>query len=374
MSQSKSNVKSSCVLFYVVKLLCVLCCCVFLSAKMRFVLQIHKYVTQSLHRPYEHTQTIKSCARRSHEAQIIDGKAIAEKIKTELKEKIAEFVAQGNRSPTLTAILVGNDPASQTYVKNKMIAAKTVGIVSNTIQLPETTSQEELFNCIKKLNNDAEVDGILVQLPVPNHINERIICNAVASSKDVDGFNEVNIGRLALDMNTIIPATPLGVYELLRRTEIPTIGKNVVVIGRSKNVGMPTAMLLHTDGHHELKGMDATVTICHRNTPPDQLKKHCQGADIIITAVGKPGLVQMDMVKPGACVIDIGITRIPAKEPGKTKLVGDVDFEEVRKVAGHITPVPGGVGPMTVAMLMSNTFMVAKALAKAGQVNGFSSD
>ncbi|XP_004518005.1 bifunctional methylenetetrahydrofolate dehydrogenase/cyclohydrolase, mitochondrial isoform X2 [Ceratitis capitata] len=305
----------------------------------------------------------------SQEAKIIDGKDIANKIKDELKEQISQYVAQGNRSPTLTAILVGSDPASQTYVKNKMIAAKYVGIVSNTIELPESTTQDELLNSIKKLNMDTGVDGILVQLPVPNHIDERTICNAVAPSKDVDGFNEVNVGRLALDMKTIVPATPLGVYELLRRTEISTFGKNVVVIGRSKNVGMPTAMLLHTDGNHESRGLDATVTICHRNTPPEQLRRHCKYADIIITAVGKPGLVQRDMVKPGACIIDIGITRVAAKEPGKTKLVGDVDFEEVRKVAGHITPVPGGVGPMTVAMLMSNTFMVAKTLAKARQVN-----
>uniref|UniRef100_A0A0K8U8R4 methenyltetrahydrofolate cyclohydrolase n=1 Tax=Bactrocera latifrons TaxID=174628 RepID=A0A0K8U8R4_BACLA len=289
----------------------------------------------------------------SHEAKIIDGKAIADKIKNELKEKISDYIAQGNRAPRLTAILIGTDPASQTYVKNKMLAAKTVGIISNTIDLADTTSQEEVLQYIRKLNGDTTVD---------------------APSKDVDGFNEINVGRLALDMKSIVPATPLGVYELLRRTEIPTFGKNVVVIGRSKNVGMPTAMLLHTDGRHVSKGMDATVTICHRNTPPEQLKKHCQNADIIITAVGKPGLVRRDMVKAGACVIDIGITRIPGTEPGKTKLVGDVDFDEVRKVAGHITPVPGGVGPMTVAMLMSNTFMVAQTLAKTKLSTGFGSD
>ncbi|XP_067633664.1 bifunctional methylenetetrahydrofolate dehydrogenase/cyclohydrolase, mitochondrial-like isoform X5 [Eurosta solidaginis] len=309
-----------------------------------------------------------------HGAQIIDGKAIADEMKNELRQKITQYVALGNRSPTLTAVLVGKDPASQTYVKNKMLAAKTVGIVSNTLELPETTTQDELLSCIKKLNNDINIDGVLVQLPVPNHIDERTICNAVSPFKDVDGFNEVNVGRLALDMKSIIPATAAGVYELLRRYKIPTFGKNVVVIGRSKNVGMPTAMLLHTDGRHESKGMDATVTICHRNTPPDQLKTFCQGADIIVTAVGKPGLVQSDMVKPGACVIDVGITRLPAKEPGKTKLVGDVDFDEVRKVAGHITPVPGGVGPMTVAMLMRNTFMVARNLAKTRQVNDLCND
>lgn len=345
----------------------------FLRVKIRFALHICNYTTQPIGL-IKCKHVTKSFSCNSHEAKLIDGKAIADKIKNELKEKISDYVAQGNRPPQLTAILVGKDPASQTYVKNKMLAAKAVGIKSNTIELPDTTSQDELLERISKLNNDTSVDGILVQLPVPEHIDERTICNAVAPSKDVDGFNEINVGRLALDMKSIVPATPLGVYELLRRTEIPTFGKNVVVIGRSKNVGMPTAMLLHTDGRHESKGMDATVTICHRNTPPEQLKKHCQNADIIITAVGKPGLVRRDMVKTGACIIDIGITRVPGKEPGKTKLVGDVDFDEVRKVAGHITPVPGGVGPMTVAMLMSNTFMVAQSLAKTKITNGFGSD
>ncbi|XP_054081803.1 bifunctional methylenetetrahydrofolate dehydrogenase/cyclohydrolase, mitochondrial isoform X2 [Zeugodacus cucurbitae] len=344
----------------------------FLRVKIRFALHICNYTTQTISL-IKCKHVTKSFSCNSHEAKLIDGKAIADKIKNELKEKISDYVAQGNRPPQLTAILVGNDPASQTYVKNKMLAAKAVGIKSNTIELPDTTSQDELLERISKLNNDTSVDGILVQLPVPEHIDERTICNAVAPSKDVDGFNEINVGRLALDMKSIVPATPLGVYELIRRTEIPTFGKNVVVIGRSKNVGMPTAMLLHTDGRHESKGMDATVTICHRNTPPEQLKKHCQNADIIITAVGKPGLVRRDMVKTGACIIDIGITRVPGKEPGKTKLVGDVDFD-VRKVAGHITPVPGGVGPMTVAMLMSNTFMVAQSLAKTKITNGFGSD
>uniref|UniRef100_A0A0K8VNY1 methenyltetrahydrofolate cyclohydrolase n=1 Tax=Bactrocera latifrons TaxID=174628 RepID=A0A0K8VNY1_BACLA len=324
----------------------------FLRLKIRYALQICNCTTQPMSL-LKCKHVTKSFSFSSHEAKIIDGKAIADKIKNELKEKISDYIAQGNRAPRLTAILIGTDPASQTYVKNKMLAAKTVGIISNTIDLADTTSQEEVLQYIRKLNGDTTVD---------------------APSKDVDGFNEINVGRLALDMKSIVPATPLGVYELLRRTEIPTFGKNVVVIGRSKNVGMPTAMLLHTDGRHVSKGMDATVTICHRNTPPEQLKKHCQNADIIITAVGKPGLVRRDMVKAGACVIDIGITRIPGTEPGKTKLVGDVDFDEVRKVAGHITPVPGGVGPMTVAMLMSNTFMVAQTLAKTKLSTGFGSD
>lgn len=215
---------------------------------------------------------------------------------------------------------------------------------------------------IEELNNDTTVDGILVQLPLPEHINERKICNTVSCDKDVDGFNEKNVGRLCLDMNTLIPCTPLGVQELIKRENIETFGKNVVVCGRSKNVGMPISMLMHADGRNDTCAMDATVTICHRFTPPEQLKVFCKLADIIITATGVPGLITADMVKPGAAVIDVGITRVIDKN-GKSKLVGDVDFDEVRKVAGHITPVPGGVGPMTVAMLMKNTFIAAKNLA-----------
>lgn len=236
------------------------------------------------------------------------------------------------------------------------------------------------------MNKDETVDGILVQLPLPSHINERKICNAVSYEKDVDGFNECNMGRMCLDMKSMIPCTPLGVIELLRRVGIKTYGKNAVVIGRSKNVGMPIAMLLHADGRNETGGMDATVTICHRFTPEEELKKHCKLADIIISATGVPRLIRGNMIKPGACVIDIGITRITDEVTGKTKLVGDVDFEgkflriyvspvdiffvsfeEVRKVAGYITPVPGGVGPMTVAMLMSNTVAAAKNFVEAKQ-------
>lgn len=298
--------------------------------------------------------------RISTMATIIDGKKISQDIQSELKEEVSEWIAKGNRKPHLTAVLVGEDPASEIYVRNKMTAAKNVGIDSETKRLPPTISEDDLLAEIKKLNEDPNVDGIIVQLPVPPHIDEYKVCNAVCPQKDVDGFNEVNIGRLCLDVGHLIPCTPLGVYELLRRYKIDTFGKNAVVVGRSKHIGMPMAMLLHTDGKLGHLGLDATVTICHRYTPPEELKKHCLQADIIVVATGIPHLIKADMVKPGACVIDVGITRIKDPEGGKDKLVGDVDFENVKKVAGSITPVPGGVGPMTVAMLLKNTLLAAK--------------
>uniref|UniRef100_A0A182PVB4 methenyltetrahydrofolate cyclohydrolase n=1 Tax=Anopheles epiroticus TaxID=199890 RepID=A0A182PVB4_9DIPT len=285
-------------------------------------------------------------------AKLIDGKQIASDIREELRKNIDLWKAEGHRAPQLTAILIGDDPASGTYVKSK------------TERYGTEITEEQLLNRIYELNNDDAVDGILIQLPVPNHIDERKICNSVSCDKDVDGFNERNIGRLCLDMNTLIPCTPLGVQELIKRAGIETFGKNAVVVGRSKNVGMPIAMLLHADGRNDTCAMDATVTICHRFTPPEELKRFCRTADIIVTATGVPGLIKSDMVKEGATVIDVGITRITDAATGKAKLVGDVDFDEVRKIAGYITPVPGGVGPMTVAMLMKNTIIAAKNLAK----------
>lgn len=222
-----------------------------------------------------------------------------------------------------------------------MKAANDVGIKSTTKLLPSTTSESELLKIIDELNNDDGVDGILVQLPLPDHISERKICNSVCCEKDVDGFNEKNVGRLCLDMNTLIPCTPMGVQELIKRSSIETFGKHAVVVGRSKNVGMPIMMLLHADGRNDTCAMDATVTICHRFTPPDELKKFCKTADIIVVAAGVPGLIRADMVKPGAAVIDVGLSRIKDEKTGKSKLVGDVDFDEVKKVAGLITPVPG---------------------------------
>lgn len=308
--------------------------------------------------------------------KLIDGKRIAAEIRDELKVKVDEWVAAGHRRPHLTAILVGDDQASQTYVKKKMEAAADVGVTSRTVREPSTISEETLIQLIDDLNNDSTVDGILVQLPLPNHINERRICNKVSCEKDVDGFNEKNVGRLCLDMNTLIPCTPLGVQELLKRENIETFGKNVVVCGRSKNVGMPIAILMHADGRNDTAAMDATVTICHRFTPRERLIEFCRMADIIITATGVPKLITADMIKPGATVIDVGITRV-VDANGKSKLVGDVDFDAVKEVAGYVTPVPGGVGPMTVAMLMKNTFIAAKNLAgyrAASPVSGISAD
>ncbi|XP_053392925.1 bifunctional methylenetetrahydrofolate dehydrogenase/cyclohydrolase, mitochondrial-like [Mercenaria mercenaria] len=293
-------------------------------------------------------------------AKIIDGKKMAQTIKDEVKEEVAKITATGKRPPHLSVILVGENPASKTYVKNKFKAAEYTCINSELINLPADTKEEELLSLINKLNNDDNVDGVLVQLPVPDHITEKRVMNSVAPHKDVDGFHTLNVGCFCVDEKAFIPATPAGVMEMLRRTGIETFGKNAVVCGRSKNVGMPLAMLLHADGKYETKAGDATTTICHRYTPPEQLRNFTKTADIIIVATGIPGLVTADMIKEGCTVIDIGINRVKDERTGKMKLVGDVDFEDVSKKAGYITPVPGGVGPMTVAMLMKNTLQAYK--------------
>uniref|UniRef100_A0A4W3H5T8 Uncharacterized protein n=1 Tax=Callorhinchus milii TaxID=7868 RepID=A0A4W3H5T8_CALMI len=306
-------------------------------------------------------QWLEHLARKS-EAVIISGRKLAKQIRGEAKVDVERWVAAGNRRPHLSVILVGDNPASHSYVRNKTKAAADVGITSETILKPGSVTEQELLGLIDKLNNDQKVDGLLVQLPLPEHLNERKICNAVSPGKDVDGFHVINVGRMCLDQNAMLPATPCGVWEIIQRTGIPTLGKNVVVAGRSKNVGMPIAMLLHTDGRHERPGGDATVTISHRYTPKEQLREHTKLADIIVAAAGIPNLITADMVKEGAAVIDVGINRVEDPVTGKAKLVGDVDFEEVRKKASYITPVPGGVGPMTVAMLMKNTIIAAKRL------------
>ncbi|XP_062873904.1 bifunctional methylenetetrahydrofolate dehydrogenase/cyclohydrolase, mitochondrial [Trichomycterus rosablanca] len=296
------------------------------------------------------------------EAVVISGRKLARQIREEARADVEEWVAAGNRRPHLSVVLLGDDPASHSYVLNKTRAAADVGITSETILKSSSTSEEDLLELIDKLNSDPRVDGLLVQLPLPEHIDERRICNAVCPGKDVDGFHVVNVGRMCLDQMSMLPATPWGVWEIIKRTGIPTLGKNVVVAGRSKNVGMPIAMLLHTDGRHERPGGDATVTISHRYTPKEQLQQHTKIADIIVAAAGIPNLITADMIKEGAAVIDVGINRIHDPLTGKERLVGDVDFEGVRKKAGYITPVPGGVGPMTVAMLMKNTIKAAKNL------------
>ncbi|XP_033217911.1 bifunctional methylenetetrahydrofolate dehydrogenase/cyclohydrolase, mitochondrial isoform X3 [Belonocnema kinseyi] len=292
------------------------------------------------------------------EAAIIDGNNIAKQIEKEVRTSVESWIKSGKRRPKLVAIIVGDDPASKVYVSRKVKVAKAVGIDAETITFDKSISQKHLLKAIENLNKDTSVDGILVQLPIPKSINEREICEAVTPAKDVDGFHSENMGKLSVDNDSIVPATALGVIELIQRTKVDTFGKNAVVIGRSKHVGLPIALLLHSDSKGVSGALDMTTTICHRHTPPEELKKFTRLADVVVAAAGVPGLVKKDMVKPGACVIDVGITRVDT-ESGQ-KLLGDVDYESVKEIAGHITPVPGGVGPMTVVMLMKNTLKAAR--------------
>lgn len=265
---------------------------------------------------------------------LLDGKMLSNKIKNELKAEFAKL----DPKPKLVVILVGDDPASKLYVQSKQKACEEVGVISETILLDSTITEEQLVLEIERLNNDPTVHGILVQLPLPKHLNETLIINTISDKKDVDGFHIYNKGRLINNLETIVPATPLGVLTLLKEYNIEIKGKHAVVIGCSNIVGRPMAALLLNH--------DATVTICHRYT--ENLKQYTLMADIIVCAVGKPNLITADMVKEGAVIIDVGINRL-----GK-KVVGDVDFENVKDKASAITPVPGGVGPMTIAMLLSN--------------------
>ncbi len=270
--------------------------------------------------------------------KIIDGKAISQQIKDEVKESVAAMAAEG-KQVCLAVILVGEDPASQVYVGNKKKACEYTGIRSESFELPESTSQEELLKLIDDLNQREDINGILVQLPLPKHIDEKSVINAISPDKDVDGFHPVSVGRLSIGEKGFLPCTPAGVIELLKRSDIPMSGKHCVVIGRSNIVGKPMALLMLRQ--------NATVTICHSKT--ENLKEICKQADILIAAVGKPKMIDKSYVKEGATVIDVGIHRLEGK-----KLCGDVDFDDVSEVAGAMTPVPGGVGPMTIAMLMKN--------------------
>lgn len=288
------------------------------------------------------------------QAKILDGRKMADEVLLEVKGEVEEWVGQGHRRPHLTAILVGEDPPSKTYVKHKMVAAAFTGISSTTIKFNANIEEHRLCEEIHKLNTDSEVDGILIQLPLPACIDERRVCNMVAPEKDVDGFHIVNVGRACVNQDSLIPATPAGVIEMLKRAGIKTMSKRVVVVGRSKNVGMPIAMLLHSNGGN------ATTTICHRYTPHDDLKRATLNADIIIVATGTPNLITADMVTEGCVVVDVGVNQVFEPFQGRVRLVGDVSFEEVSKKASVITPVPGGVGPLTVAMLMKNTLRVAR--------------
>lgn len=278
-------------------------------------------------------------------ANIIDGKRIASEIREEIKSETESLAAKGVR-PGLAVVLVGEDPASQVYVRNKAKACEELGFYSEVHRLSAETSQEELLSLIARLNAQADINGILVQLPLPKHIEEKAVIDAIAVEKDVDGFHPVSVGNLLIGDDALQPCTPSGVIELLKRTGNAPAGKHAVVIGRSNIVGKPVSILLLRE--------HATVTICHSRTP--DLPAVVRGADIVVAAVGVPKLVKGDWVKPGAVVIDVGVNRLP-----DGKLCGDVDYEDVAPVAGWITPVPGGVGPMTITMLMLNTLKSAKA-------------
>jgi methylenetetrahydrofolate dehydrogenase (NADP+)/methenyltetrahydrofolate cyclohydrolase len=271
---------------------------------------------------------------------IIDGKAIAADIRREVREESDRLAARGKRRPGLAVVLVGDDPASSIYVRNKRAACEECGFVSVSHDLPHSATQTELVHLIERLNSEPSIDGILVQVPLPEHIDERAVIEAISPEKDVDGFHPYNVGRLALRHPLMRPCTPLGVIRMLDRCGLSTKGLHAVVVGASNLVGRPMALELLLDG--------ATVTVCHRFTKG--LREHVERADLLVVAVGKPGLIPGEWVKPGAIVVDVGINRMP-----DGKLVGDVQFEAARERASWITPVPGGVGPMTVAILMKNT-------------------
>ena len=286
--------------------------------------------------------------------QLIDGKATAAQIKEEIAEEVKRIVAAGGKRPHLAAVLVGHDGGSETYVKNKVIACEACGFKSSLVRFEETVSQEELLACVDKLNHDDDVDGFIVQLPLPKHIDEQKVIEAIDYRKDVDGFHPVNVGRMAIGLPCFISATPLGILTLLRRYKIETSGKKCVVLGRSNIVGKPMAQLMMQKQYG-----DATVTVCHSHSKT--LKQECREADIIIAAIGRPDFVTADMVKPGAVIIDVGTTRVPdATRKSGFRLNGDVKFAEVAPLCSYITPVPGGVGPMTICSLMKNTLAAGK--------------
>jgi methylenetetrahydrofolate dehydrogenase (NADP+)/methenyltetrahydrofolate cyclohydrolase len=281
---------------------------------------------------------------------LIDGKATAAQIHSELSIEVQNRLSKGLRPPHLAAVLVGHDGASQTYVNNKILACERVGFQSTLIRKESTITESELLELVASLNQDKDLDGFIVQLPLPDHINPEKINEAIDPAKDVDGFHAINLGRMLLNLPGYLPATPAGIIELLRRYKIETEGKNCVILGRSHIVGSPLSVLMARSA----RPGNCTVTLCHSKT--QNLKEHIQRADILIAALGKPGFVQGDWVKEGAVVIDVGTTRVPdASRPSGYKLMGDVDFETVAPRCSAITPVPGGVGPMTISMLLRNT-------------------
>lgn len=287
--------------------------------------------------------------------QLIDGKKISDDIKREISEEVTRMVDQGLKRPHLAAILVGHDGGSETYVAHKVKACEQCGFKSTLIRFEDDVTEQTLLDTIAKLNADSDVDGFIVQLPLPRHISEQRIIEAIDYRKDVDGFHPINVGRMSIGLPCFLSATPAGIIELLSRYDIPTRGARCVVLGRSNIVGKPVATLMmqkHNPG-------DATVTVCHSATT--DLKEICSEADIIIAALGQPGFVTADMVKEGAAIIDVGTTRVPdATRKSGFRLRGDVDFENVAPKCSFITPVPGGVGPMTIVSLMKNTLLAAR--------------
>lgn len=291
--------------------------------------------------------------------QIIDGKATAEAIKAEIAEEVRQIVSNGGRAPHLAAILVGHDGGSETYVKNKVLACERCGFESTLIRFEEDVTEEELLQCVDKFNKDESVDGFIVQLPLPKHIEEQKVIEAIDYRKDVDGFNPINVGRMSIGLPCFISATPLGIITLLKRYGINTSGKKCVVLGRSNIVGKPMAQLMM-----QKQFGDATVTVCHSHTK--DIKKECLEADIIIAAIGKPNFLTGDMVKEGAVIVDVGTTRVPdATRKSGFRLNGDVKYDEVAPKSSFITPVPGGVGPMTICSLMKNTLQAYKTKSQA---------
>ncbi len=286
--------------------------------------------------------------------QLIDGKATAAAIKQEIAAEVDNIVSNGGKRPHLAAILVGHDGGSETYVKNKVLACEACGFKSTLLRFEDDITEDFLLQQVEKLNNDPDVDGFIVQLPLPKHISEQKVIEAIDYRKDVDGFHPINVGRMAIGLPCYVSATPLGIVTLLKRYGIETSGKKCVVLGRSNIVGKPMAQLMMQKQYG-----DSTVTVCHSHSKT--LKEDCRQADIIIAAIGKPNFVTADMVKPGAVIIDVGTTRVPdATRKSGFRLNGDVDFANVAPLCSYITPVPGGVGPMTICSLMKNTLSAGK--------------
>lgn len=289
--------------------------------------------------------------------ELIDGKKVSSDIKKEIAAEVAEMMAAGKKQPHLAAVLVGHDGGSETYVAAKVKACEECGFKSTLIRFEADVTEEELLKTVDKLNNDDDIDGFIVQLPLPKHISEQKVIEAIDYRKDVDGFHPINVGRMSIGLPCFVSATPAGIVELLRRYNIDTKGANCVVLGRSNIVGKPVASLMMQKGNPG----NATVTVCHSATK--NLKEVCREADIIIAALGSPEFVKEDMVKEGAVIIDVGTTRVPSTlTKSGWKLKGDVDFEHVAPKCSYITPVPGGVGPMTIVSLMKNTLLAAKEI------------